>query len=160
MPSRTHLHLQRLETAFKAIETKNRQYPESNYRPPIMYRIEGVAHELAHAICLGASTLSSLDIGRTLHNKTDAEANQNELQSIRVEVAGLAWLGVHVSITRIVYEASWRPDGLRTKTFQLRRGGQTVMRSWLPRPIAVHAPPTPLERRYVDEFVSVVRKEL
>lgn len=63
--------------------------------------IEGCAHELAHA----------LDLGRTfedlLRKMPDEESNKHEASVLRIEVAALAELGVHLSMRRLRTSANW-----------------------------------------------------
>ena len=66
--------------------------------------IEGIAHELAH----------QLDHGRNFEHRlarrgvTDAQANDREASTLRIEVAALARLGVKVSLRSLWRDAGWR----------------------------------------------------
>jgi hypothetical protein len=151
--------LQRLELAFRKIQFQNKKDPESEYRIPALYRIEGVAHELAHAICLGDQAMCTRSIGHVIRAMPDQQANQHELQTLRVEYTGLLRLGLRVNLKRLIYTAAWRPDGRRVVVLRSGKADQ-IERSWLPKPEAVHARLTVFERRCVADFVAIVRKEL
>ena len=64
-------------------------------------RIEGCAHELAHA----------LDLGRIfedlLQTMSAEKSNKHEASVLRIEVAAPATLGVHLSMRRLRASANW-----------------------------------------------------
>ena len=66
--------------------------------------IEGVAHELAHQLEGGP------DFERRIRAAGDEKANDHEAATLRIEVAGLALLGVHVSLRHLWRDANWRSE--------------------------------------------------
>jgi len=66
--------------------------------------VEGVAHELAHQLEGGP------DFERRIRAAGDEKANDHEAATLRIEVAGLALLGVHVSLRHLWRDANWRSE--------------------------------------------------
>jgi hypothetical protein len=64
--------------------------------------IEGFAHEIAHVIDLGP------DFEGSIREMSNAEANEHEAATLRIEVAALAMLGVRLSARRLWATANWR----------------------------------------------------
>lgn len=64
--------------------------------------VEGVAHELAHQLEGGP------DFERRIRAAGDEEANDHEAATLRIEVAGLALLGMRVSLRHLWRDANWR----------------------------------------------------
>lgn len=66
--------------------------------------VEGFAHELAH----------QLEAGRAFESRiracSDEEANEHEAATLRIEIAGLALLGVRVSLRHLWHDANWRSE--------------------------------------------------
>lgn len=99
--------------------------------------IEAIAHELAHAVDLFGKPASYKRISRRIHGMKDRAANAHEARAQRVEVEGLAVLGMRVSARRLHRQANWRGD---------KRPPWRAMR----------APLSRRERRSVDCFVRWV----
>lgn len=71
--------------------------------------IEGVAHELAHGLLLTNNPCSSDWIGEFIHkNMGDQQAQHHEIQTLRVQVAGLRELGLPVSVNFLRRRTIWR----------------------------------------------------
>jgi len=68
--------------------------------------IEAIAHELAHALDLGSGFEAEI---RTMG---DARADDHEARAIRIELAALDALGVHLSARRLWVTANWRDPGI------------------------------------------------
>lgn len=98
--------------------------------------IESVAHELAHAICIGR-IMSSDELGRRIENMSDARADAHELTALRVEVAALRRLGVRVDIVHLPALEAFRGDRPTAAEFR--------------------APLTVAEQAAVGWFLSIVR---
>jgi len=66
--------------------------------------VEGIAHELAHQLEGGPN------FERRIRAVDDATANDHEAATLRIEVAGLALLGVCVSLRHLWRDANWRSE--------------------------------------------------
>ena len=64
--------------------------------------VEGIAHELAHQLEGGP------DFELRIRAAGDKKANDHEAATLRIEVAGLALLGVRVSLRHLWRDANWR----------------------------------------------------
>lgn len=92
--------------------------------------IEGVGHELAHQLEMGRH------FEERLRKMPDEIADKHEAAALRIEVAALDSLGIHLSLQRLWRDANWRGDPPRLTTAQ---------RALSPR-----------ERRCVAAFVRIV----
>ena len=100
--------------------------------------MESAAHELAHAIDLGDSTLDTYTIGERIGALGDRAADQHELRTLRIERSAMLRLGMRVDIHKIARGVDWRR-------------GVNPPRS------AVDAPLTKRERRGVRRFLALVQ---
>lgn len=105
------------------------------YRDEAIRVIEGIAHELAHVIDLGP------DFEVAIRGMGDAEANDHEAATIRIELAALATLGVRLSARRLWATANWR-ECSRLSLARMTR------------------PPNRHERACARRFVAMVRHEI
>lgn len=126
-----------LESALLEISERERlaAINAADYQDGTLAAIEGVAHELAHVLDSGP------DFEISLEDMEDAQANDREAATLRIEVAALAELGVHLSIRRLWANANWRGD-VRIP-FEKLTG-----------PLDGH------ELACVDGFVAMVRREI
>jgi beta-xylosidase len=99
--------------------------------------IEAIAHELAHALCLGG-VQSTDEFQRKIRRLSNVSADQHELTALRVEVAALRQLGVRVDGRRLCAIASFRNE---TPTLARMQDPLTVA-----------------EQGLVGWFVSIVRE--
>jgi hypothetical protein len=92
--------------------------------------IEGIAHELAHALDLGPAFEAQI------RDMANSEANNHEAVALRIEAAALTALGVHLSMRRLRAYANWR-------------------NAPLPSIMQLQAPLTSHEQHCVKRFVSM-----
>lgn len=99
--------------------------------------IEGCAHELSHALDLGP------DFETSIRAMTSEEANQRETATLRIEVAALARLGVHLSMRRLRASANWEDSASVIPTIKRLRT-----------PLDHH------EAHCVDRFLNLITEEI
>lgn len=99
--------------------------------------IEAIAHELAHALCLGG-VQSTDEFQKKIRRMSDVTADRHELTALRIEVAALKRLGVRMDGRRLCTIASFRYE-----TPPLAR---------------MQDPLTVAEQGLVGWFVSIVRE--
>lgn len=99
-------------------------------------QIEAVAHDLAHALCLG-HVMSTRRITRRLERLSAIEADRHELTTLRIETIALRRLGLRVDGEFLRHVASWRHERAPVG--------------------ATRAKLTPAEQGLIGWFVSIVR---
>jgi len=115
--------------------------------------IEGYAHELAHALDLGPSFEHLIE---AMPNET---ANSHEASALRIEIAALTALGVHLSVRRLQASANWAGSTISTILQEpLRRLWSGVV--GIPSCAQLRAPLSWHERHCVKRFVAMVRYEV